>query len=786
MLIALYLEHEFTYDQHYTNSDRLYRVGTEFHIDGRQIRTLSTAAPTGPMLKHEFPEIEATARTLSLFVDDKTLLQYSAENETARSFYETKGYMADSTFFRVFNFEFTEGNGTIALDDPNTVVLSAEIAYKFFGNTPALNKVIRISSSLNGTGDYKISGVFKPGPHPTHLDGRFFISTNNSGYMGNYIKSATTGLTGGNIFNTYVLLKPGTDVASLEKKFPAFIEKYMGKDLRAMGGKQKEFLTAIKDIHLRSNTENFIIKDLNNGNLTYLYILASVAVFILLIACINFMNLATARSAKRAAEVGIRKVLGAERNELIRQFLGESMLFTMVSFLLAIGLTKLLLPLFSSVSGISLQFNFEQQGWLLAGFAGLTIITGLLAGSYPALYLSSFRPIKVLKGRFANTLSAITLRKALVVFQFTISAALIIAAFAIGKQMNFMRTTDLGFTKDQQIVIPLRTNNAKRIQEPMKAAMLKNGATISAGSSWFYPGMVNPNDFKLYMPGKTNDDGIIVKSNIVDKSFLQTLEMRPVAGRLFSEAFTADTFGRIVLNESAIKRLGFKDAGSAVGKQVLSSFQGRTDKYEIIGIVKDFNYEGLQSEIIPYCFHPGTGRYNYLITHAKPGNLQSLLQYMEKEWNRLNPNEPFEYSVLDQDFQKNYEAENRLSDLIRYFMIIAITICCLGLFGLAAFSAEQRTKEIGIRKVLGSSVTGIIGLLSKDFMKLVILGNIIALPIAWYMMHQWLQEFAYRTALSWWVFAAAIVLSAIIALLTVGYQAIRSALANPVKSLRTE
>jgi putative ABC transport system permease protein len=282
------------------------------------------------------------------------------------------------------------------------------------------------------------------------------------------------------------------------------------------------------------------------------------------------------------------------------------------------------------------------------------------------------------------------------------------------------------------------------------------------------------------------NEGVLVKTNWIDKSFLQTLEVQPLAGRLFSEQFPGDTMRKMVMNEIAIKKLGFKTPEDAIGKQVVFDWQGESYKFDIVGVVKDFNYEGLKLPIEPYCFQVGTGNFNYIVAHAKPGDLQQVLRFIEKEWLKLNPNEPFEYSFLDQDFQKNYEAEIRLSSLIQYFMVIAITICCLGLFGLAAFSAEQRTKEIGIRKVLGSSVTGIVGLMSKDFMKLVFIGNLLALPVAWYMMHKWLQEFAFRTPLSWWVFAAAIILSAVIALLTVSYQAIRSALANPVTSLRTE
>jgi putative ABC transport system permease protein len=780
MLITLYLHREFNYDRYHTKGDRIHQLGTEF-TGTVNWKSGATPAAMGPTLQKEFPEIEITSRLLNLFVDDKTLVQFTSPNGAVKSFYETKGFMADSTFFRIFDYQFKEGNALQSLMEPNSIVLCTEIAQKLFGKEPALNKVIHINSTTNGSLDYKVTGVFEPTTKPSHIDARFFLSL-SSGSMGRFVREFAN-FASNNMFWTYLLLKPGVDPKALESKFPSFVEKYMRKDLSAAGFNKRQFLTALKDIHLDSG---FDFNVTPNGNLTYLYILASIAVFILIIACINFMNLATARSAKRAAEVGVRKVLGAEKRSLIYQFLGESLIFAIVSFLLAIALTKLLLPVFSAVSAADLSFNLNEHYGLVLGFVALTLLTGLVAGSYPAFYLSAFKPISVLKGKFTNSLSAITFRKALVVFQFTISAALIIAAFAIGKQMHYMRSKDLGFTKDQQLVVPLRSTNAKNIYSGLKNDIKALPQISGVGGSLYYPGIFNPSDMNLYLPEKSVKESVNIRMNWVDNSFMQTLELKPVAGRFFSEKFVADTNYRMILNEAAVKKLGFKKPEDAIAKTIVFDWQDSSYRFEIIGVVRDFHFQSLREPIQPYAFQATNSDFNYLIVHMRSGDPRQVLQAVEASWKKFNPTEPFEYSFLDQDFDKNYKAESRLAALVRNFMIIAITICCLGLFGLATFSAEQRTKEIGIRKVLGSSVSGIVGLLSKDFVKLVLIGNLVAIPLSWYIMQQWLQEFAFRTPLNWWVFGAAVALSLAIALITVSYQAIKAALMNPVSALRSE
>jgi putative ABC transport system permease protein len=781
MLITLYLDHEMSYDSYHNNIGDLYQLGTVFVKDGKDERTVNTPAPMAQAMKQEFPEIQEATRLVTLFADDKTLFQYSEPNAAPSSFYETKGYIADSTFFNLFKYDFIEGNPATALTNPNQVVISEEIAKKIFGRSSALNKVIRISSGTNGDNDCTVSGVFRPSSKPSHINARFFLSI-RGGNVEQFMNQQTDMATN-NMFYTYFLLKPGADADKLQAKFPAFVEKHIGKALKEMGFYKKQFLVAVKDIHLNAGVTVDVTP---TGSTTYLYILASIALFTLLIACINFMNLSTARSSKRSAEVGVRKVLGAEKKSLLGQFLGESILVALFAFVLAFFITLLLLPAFASVSAKNLSLTFADHKWFFLGFISLALVTGILAGIYPALYLSSFKPVRIFKGKLTNSLAVVSFRKGLVVFQFVISVALIIASAVIMNQMRFLRTTDLGFVKDQQVIIPMRSNTAKSIYASLKNEITKSREVLSVGATLYYPGIYNPSDLGLYREGKTMNDAKLVHTNVVDNNFLQTLGIKPIAGRIFSEQFPADTNNRIILNERAISELGLSEK-DAVGKPLFFDWRGNQNRYEIVGVIKDFHFRDLHEPIEPYAFFLNNRPfYNYLIVHTNTNNMENMLASIGKAWNQLNPNEPFEYSFLDQDFQKNYEADTRLSSIVAYFTFIAIVICCLGLFGLAAFSAEQRTKEIGVRKVLGASVGSIVSLLSKDFLKLVLIAIVIASPIAWWIMNKWLQDFAYRTNISWTVFVITALLAAGIALFTISFQSIRAALANPVKSLRTE
>ncbi|MES2372818.1 MAG: ABC transporter permease [Bacteroidota bacterium] len=782
LLIALYLNYEVSYDKQHPDAERIYQLGTTFVRQKEEKNTANVPAPMASTMQQEFPEIEETTRLLGLFAEDKTLLRYNENNNAAVSFYETKGYLTDPGFFHFFKYDFIEGNPASALNNPRTIVLNEEIAIKLFGKQPALNKVIHVSSGTDGESDVTVTGVFKPSSAPSHIAARFFIAF-KGGDMERY-SARSNNLAFNNMFYTYLKLKKGADAQQLENKFPAFIEKYAGNDLKAAGFYKKQFLMPLNDLHLRSKVQDNVTPP---GSMTYLYILGSIAIFALLIACINFMNLSTARSSKRSTEVGIRKVLGANKSSLIKQFLGESLLMSMIAFVLAIVFTLLALPAFSAASGKLLSLSFSKHALILAGFFVLSITTGFLAGMYPAFYLSSFKPVRILKSKFSNSLAAVSVRKGLVVFQFVISAILIISSIVISRQMQYMRSKDLGFTKDQEMIIPLRTEAARGIYQSVKTELNKMPGVASVGASTYYPGIFNPSDRGLYKEGQTVDNAQNVRINGVDENLIQTLGIQLASGRLFSKEYPNDTTRGIVLNEEAIAKIGFANPQEAVGKSVYMGQGGLDNSLEIVGVVKNFHFQDLHLPIAPYGFTLRSRPvYNYLLVHTKTTNFASFLADMTRVWQKLNPTEPFEYNFLDEEFQKNYQAQDRLAAIVKYFTIIAILISCLGLFGLATFSAEQRTKEIGIRKVLGASVSNLVLLISRDFIKLVLIAIVLASPLAWWIMNRWLQDFAYRTNIGWTVFALSASIACIIAFITVSTQAVRAAVSNPVKSLRTE
>ncbi len=787
MLIALYLHYETSYDGYQKNIDNLYQVGTVNIKKGeKEDKAPLTSPPVAAALKQEFPEIAESTRLLNLFADDQNLVQYRPVNGDKKSFLEGHGFLADSTFFRMFTYNFIEGNATDALSRPKSMVLSESMAKKIFGNAPAINKVLHVSSNMNDDDDYTVTGVFRPINAPSHIDANFFLSFVGGG-MEKYFKSNGNGndFARNNMFYTYVLLKPGASVVGLESKFPQFVKKYEENDLQKMGRDKKQFLTPVRDIHLSKDVTTNVTAPASH---TYLFVLASIAVFTLLIACINFMNLSTARSSKRSSEVGVRKVLGAEKGALIRQFLGESILMTFIAFLVAVLFTILLLPLFNQVSGKNIILSLEADKVMLLEFLAMALVTGFIAGSYPAFYLSSFNPVRVLKGKLTNSLAVVSIRKGLVVFQFIISVVLIIASVVIARQMHYMRTADLGFAKDQQIVIPLRSAAAKSAYAALKNEIRSSSRVISVGGAAYYPGIANPSDNTFYKDGQTMNDGKHTRANYVDEDFLHTLDFRLAAGRLFSSDFKTDTGNRLIVNEEAIREIGFASPQKAIGQFIHFDLQGKTINFEIIGVVKDFHYEDLHAKVAPYSFQYVNMKdaFNYLIVHTKAGNMSSLLKTIEDTWRKYDQADPFEFNFLDEQFQKNYEADNKLAAIVGYFTVTAILISCLGLFGLAAFSAEQRTKEIGVRKVLGAKVSTIVSLLSVDFLKLIVISVIIASPIAWWAMNKWLQGFAYRQPIDWTIFAYTTIIAMVIGLVTIGSQAIKAALANPVESLRSE
>jgi putative ABC transport system permease protein len=792
MLLLLYIRSELSFDKHHQHASELYLMGQKTSIGrggsgGGNDQSATASAPFAVALNQEYPEIEQVSRLWVNLIDDKALFQVREGSKTIQSFYETKGYQVDSTFFDLFSYEFTEGNPRTALADPKSVVLSEEVAQKLFGNEPALNKLIRISGTAGSGENFKVSGVYRDERGRSHIDARFFLPL-SAGWVGSFLREGKLDFCCNNMFYTYLRLRPGTDASRLEQKFPAFIEKYARADLKAVGFDKSLFLIPVSAIHLYDPINSIVTPTTTK---TYLYILASIALFTLLIACINFMNLSTARSAKRAAEVGIRKVMGAERGSLVGQFLGESMVLALVAFFIALLLVLLLLPVFNNLTNKLLQFSELIEPKIILSFFGLALFTGIVAGSYPAFYLSVFNPAQVLKGgvtngKFVNNLSAVALRRGLVVFQFVVSVGLVLATFVIQEQMRFLRTKSLGFTQDQQIAIPFRSSESRGIYTTYRNEILRNSQVIAASGTQYYPGIVNPSDFGLYRPDQSVKESQIVKTNHVDFEYLQTMGFQLRAGRLFSRQFPGDTNNRMVVNEATLRKLQIP-LTKAIGQNLQFDWQGKTHKFEIVGVLKDFHYENLHQVIEPYAFMLNNRPdFNYIIAHVNGANMPTVLDFLEQKWKALRPDDPFEYTFLNEDFQKNYQAEARTSQIVSYFTAISILISCLGLFGLAAFAAQQRTKEIGVRKVLGATVANIVFLLASDFLKLVLIAILIASPLAWWAMHKWLQDFAYRIDIPWWVFGVAGLLAIMIAFVTVSFQSIKAALMNPVKSLRTE
>jgi putative ABC transport system permease protein len=782
MLITLYIWHENSYDTYHPNIDQLYQVGTIDIAHGKKIRFYGCPPMMAGLVQSTFPQVEATARICRLLGDDQNLLQYHAGNGTTRAFYEDNGMMADSGFFHLFHYDFVEGNANTAISSPYSVVLAKDIADKLFEGKPALGKTIHIPSHINGDHDYTVTAVFRPMSKPSHINGRFFLSM-YSGNIGDFLRTDKN-MASNYYFVTYALLKQGANPAVIEKGFPSFVDTYEGKDLREAGYYREQFLLKVRDIHLHSDMPYGDVTP--SGSLTYLYILASIAVFILLIACINFMNLSTARSTKQSLEVGVRKTLGAGRGALIAQFLGESLLMAFIALGIALLLTLSLLPAFQKLADRNIQLPLPQLLLMGGGFLILTILTGLIAGSYPAFYLSSFQPVKVLKGKMTNSLAVIFLRKGLVIFQFCISIVLIVAAVIIGEQMHYLRTTDMGFAKDQQLILSLRGDQRLKSATIKEAVASVPGVLSSAGSTQF-PGIIAPGDDLLYAEGKPSTDNHHVYLNFVDFDYMKTMNLKMISGHAFSQEFPRDSVDGIILNETAIRALGY-DPATCVGKKVYSGVSYTLgNSLRIVGVMKDFHFEDLHNPIDAIGLEVFSRPfYSYLTVHVDKNNLGKTIAGIQKAWQQLFPDTPFEYSFLDERFQKLYEADNRIAAIVAYATGFAIFISCLGLFGLAAFSAEQRTKEIGIRKVLGASEGSIVTLLSKDFLKLVAIAVLIGSPLGWYVMQQWLQGFAYRTTIGWTVFALTTGAALFIALLTISSQAIRAALANPVKSLRTE
>jgi len=770
LLIMVYVLDEASYDQQFSDSGQLYRVAMDGWAAG--------PAPLAGELKRELPEVAEAARLMKFPNMDNTVLDYTQGKESRR-FLEPNGYYVDSSFFRVLSFPFVAGDPRTALARPNSIVISQTIAAKLFGREDPIGRQIKVGLPF-GRFDYTVGGVFQDQGLRTHIPAHFFLSMNNSD-IGTWVSTLNDwAMT--NIFHTYIRLKPGSDPGAFEKKLNPLFQRRGGEQLKALGIATNLILQPVKDIYLHSNLGNEIAP---TGNIKTLYILGSIAVFILIIACINFMNLSTARSEHRAREVGVRKVMGARKNALILQFLGESFLLCGIALAIALLLTWIALPAFDAFTQKDLQPFREPR--LIGVIVGLTLFAGLLSGCYPAFYLSSFNPVAVLKGKLIHHLSAAFLRKGLVVFQFTISIGLIIGAIVIARQMTLFRDYDLGFDKDRQVVLPLQGKQEAMNYDVLRDQLMKSPYIKSISSGSTYPGIANINGLPFYAPARTGKDVVWLQTIAVNNNYFQTLGLTLLSGRWLISERAGDS-SSIIVNTTALRQLGL-DQASAIGKKISYTWEGAKHEMTIIGIVKDFNSESLHNPIKALGFSTQNffgNKYGYLIAKIQTHDLGSALSYMGDAWNKINSATPFSYSFIDQDFARNYEREQHTASLVLYFTVIAVLIACLGLFGLTAFAAEQRMKEIGIRKVLGASAANVTVLLSRDLLRLVGIAVVIACPIAALAMHKWLENFAYRTPLNWWIFPASAALAVFAALVTTGFQAIKAARTNPIVSLRSE
>jgi len=773
LYILLYVKDQYSYDKHHKNAQDIYRITTSLALTGDKHNNATASPPIAPTMKQDFPEVMQFTRVVPSIGVPKHLLKYKE-----KSFYETDELYVDSTFFDVFSYHFVKGSPVKALTEPYSVVLMKTSAEKLFGNEDPIGKTIQIDNSY-GKSDFKVTGVIDEALGKTHIKGNLFV-TMNSGGMGAYVRSNTM-WAGNNFAGSYVKLRPGASAPALEAKLPAFLMKYGQQQLKEIGMEKQLHLQPVTSIH---TTTAYEVESTKTVSPAFLYILILIAALIQVIACINFMNLSTARASQRAKEVGVRKVIGAKKFDLVKQFLGESFFLALLGVAIALPLLILLLPYLNQITEANIRLTFlsDYQVWLL--LVGLVLVTGFVAGSYPAFYLSAFQAIKVIKGNFTNQISAAGIRRSLVVFQFVLAIVLIAGIIVIYSQLKFISNKDLGFDKSQRLVFSFYTESTQN-QMPAFINDLRQLPEVKAVSkSNNYLSQFVFNDYGVYPEGGNMPTAIDAQNMTTDEYFAKANGIRIIAGRDFRQFDS----GKVLINETLARRLGFKTE-NAPGQKLYSQFGSNPISFsEVAGVMKDFNYNSLHQEVKPFMLvYNGTANYLTNLTVAtNTPNYKELLGKIESIWKRDIAEAPFEFSFLDQQVAKQYETEITLSRIINSFTLMAIFISCLGLFGLAAFSAEQRKKEIGIRKVLGASVTGIVRLLSKDFMKLVGISILIATPIAVWAMNKWLEAFAYRVPLAWWMFALAGIAAILIALITVSFQSIRAALANPTKSIRTE
>lgn len=772
LYILLYVREQYQFDKHHKNTADIFRVGSELKktTDGLTSLRSSVVAPIAPLLKKDFGEVLQFTRVVPMLGIEKHLFRYQD-----KAVFEKNAIYVDSVFFDIFNYHFVYGKKETALLEPHSIVLLQPVAEKIFGKEDPVGKTITMEN-VGGKETFTVKGVVEESLGKSHIQPDVFI-TMNSGRTGEYILHTDSWTRNGYI-DTYVKLKPGTSIASLEKKFPAFVNRYGGQQLKTSGVEQRLFLQPLTAIHTDNELEGY--KYSKPVSSTFLTILSVIAILIQGIACINFMNLSTARASKRAKEVGVRKVIGAEKKQLVQQFMSESFMISLLSVFVAIPLLFILLPYLNDVTGANITLSYLMEPIVLLLLTAIVIITGLVAGSYPAFYLSAFNAIKVIKGNFSNHVSATGIRKTLVVFQFVLSITLIIGIIIIYSQLNYLKNKDLGFEKEQRLVFNFNTDAGKThvpafMDDLRKVAGVE---TVSNSSTYLGNPLFYSNGF--FLKGEKDADSRITNFVISDEYFVKANGIKIIAGRNFLPTDSA----KVLINESMMKKLNL-NAQTAPGTLIYDN-QDRVE--EIVGVMNDFNYSSLHKEVsnfLVWMRKPKDYAWSTIIASTNTADYKRLLSSVEASWKKNIPEEPFSYSFLDQVVQQQYEAENSLSRIINLFTVIAILISCLGLFGLAAFSAQQRSKEIGVRKVLGASVSSIASLLSMEFLKLVAIAFVISVPLAWFASKKWLEGFAYKVDITWLMFAIAALVAMAIALVTVSFQAVRAGMANPVDSLKT-
>ncbi len=760
LFIFLFVHNEMSYDAFFENGDRIYRVRRVGEMNGEKIGIPYVSPPYAPALRNDFPdEIVHAVRVMP----ERGLVTYGD-----KAFQENKLFFTDSTFFEVFSYPLLQGDPRTVLDKPNSLVITPAAARKYFGDADPVGKVLDID---NGTYLYEVTGVMAPPPGNAHLDFDFLAST------GPFAKKDFFKSWGYNALATYVLLADNASASRLETRFPAFMDKYMSDHFKQSGNRTDITLQPLRDIYFG---QHLGFDPSLHGDLQVIYLFSTVALFILAIACINFMNLSTARSSGRAKEVGMRKVMGAFRTDLIAQFLGESLLLTLLGVALALVLVYAGLPWFSAFLEKPLALPLGNPGFW-AFLAGLTLVVGTLAGTYPAFFLSGFQPIRVLKGRFTAGRGSGQLRKGLVVVQFGISVLLVVSTFIIVRQLDYVQAKKLGFDKEHTLLVRISNGeiwNSREnfINDLHRIAQVREASAMSGEPGGFHDGL--PFDVE----GKTGEPWQL-RTVFTDHRYVKTMGLKVIAGRDLSEAYSTDVLEGMLLNRAAVKKLGWSPQealGKAFKNRLVDSLPRR-----VVGVVEDFHFSSLKEEIQPLAISMGDDN-RVIAIRLTAGNPQEAISRIEGAWRKIVPKYPFTYEFLDQVYDNLYRAEQKQRTILGIFAGVAIFVACLGLFGLAAFTAEQRTKEVSVRKVLGASVGNVVLLLSKDFVKLVLVAIALAVPLAWYLMHQWLQDFVYRISIGPDVFLLAGGLAVGIALLTVSYHAIRTALSNPAKTLRSE